>query len=370
MQLEIKKKRGISLWWFRFQHDGRNIKGWLQSPDVMSKRQAIAETNKLKANLTLENSGWEANPKKTPIKEIFDDYSAYLKEHKPSTYKNYKYLIPDFRFFYGKDKITFQDIQDFQKKRLADGVEGQTVNRQLALARAAVNRGIRVTKKWKEENPFTYWDKHPENERDRYLSKEELVALLLAAKKVSSSNTTHNNHNPCIYDIVVLGILTGKRKQEILKLHKNDIDLDAQVIIKRSTGTNKYKKAKYTPIPKEAMDIITERIRESRGGYLFENKLTRKPYNDIRRSFGTALRLAGIEDFRFHDLRHTFATYVYLVTNDQRGLQMLLGHSNIQQTSKYTHIFSEQKKDIVERTSTFISGLVVQKVVQNDLVEP
>ena len=80
--------------------------------------------------------------------------------------------------------------------------------------------------------------------------------------------------------------------------------------------------------------------------------------SNINKSFKKALKKAGIEDFRFHDLRHTFATYALVRSKDIRGVQEILGHRNIQTTQKYTHVLAREKLNIVNGVGDLISEVL------------
>ena len=89
-------------------------------------------------------------------------------------------------YFHGHKTITDGMIKNYQEKRLADGVSGSTINRELELAKAAFNRALR--KDQAGVNPFAGFDKFTEVERSRYLTQEELKALLGALKKFGSTS--------------------------------------------------------------------------------------------------------------------------------------------------------------------------------------
>lgn len=75
----------------------------------------------------------------------------------------------------------------------------------------------------------------------------------------------------------------------------------------------------------------------------------RKPLSNPRKGFVRALKTAGIKNFRWHDLRHTFATHFLRRTGDLRALQEILGHSSITQTEKYAHVLDEHRREAMEK---------------------
>jgi integrase len=370
MLLEIRKYRGINRWHYDFKFKNHRYRGWLLPIDTMTKRQALAEITVIKSKLITEGEGYNPCAKKMDVKVIFDTYEEYFKQHKPATYERQKYMFSRFKFFHGKEAITHADIMNYQKKRLSGGrrwgkgvVKGATVNRELQVCRAAFNRAKR-NKIWKGDNPFEFFDKYPEQERDRFLSKGELNALLKSCVKWDTDYEKRYSgkfYRGYMYDIVMMAILTGRRKQEILKLHRSSIDRESWTIIKKKTGSNKYKTDVITPVAPVLRQMIDERIKRSISGYLFENPVTGKPFNGIKKAWQSVLKDAGIEDFRFHDNRHTFGTYANLASNDLKGVSETIGHSSVAQTSKYVHTTSKRKIEIINLVNDLISAMIEEK---------
>ena len=89
-------------------------------------------------------------------------------------------------------------------------------------------------------------------------------------------------------------------------------------------------------------------------GYLFVNPKTNKHYSDIRKSFTTALKKAGIEDFKFHDLRRTVGTWLLNSGVDIRTLQSLLDHSDVKTTERYLAITSENNFNALKKIEDII----------------
>jgi len=81
-----------------------------------------------------------------------------------------------------------------------------------------------------------------------------------------------------------------------------------------------------------------------------------KPLTDIRLSFKAACRKAGIEDFRFHDLRHTFASHLVMNGVDLTTVKELLGHKTLAMTLRYSHLSQGHKKRAVETVGAILGG--------------
>jgi len=104
--------------------------------------------------------------------------------------------------------------------------------------------------------------------------------------------------------------------------------------------------------------------------YVFHDPCTGKPYRDIKTSFHTALRIAGIRDFRFHDLRHTFASQLVMAGVDLKTVQELLGHRRITMTLRYSHLAQEHKEKAVNLLDLVLTAKTnYTKTIQNGAQE-
>jgi integrase len=82
--------------------------------------------------------------------------------------------------------------------------------------------------------------------------------------------------------------------------------------------------------------------------HVFTNPKTGKPFTKIQKSFERARTLAGIEDVRFHDLRHTFASRLIARGVDIIKVKDFLGHTSVKATEQYTHSSREERKRAIE----------------------
>lgn len=355
MKLEAKNKVGIKTWYYDFTLSGKRYRGWLQPISNMTKRQANTKLRKIKLEILGDALPRVKTKKKGAnlIKLIFDEYEEYLKTHKPKSYcGRMEYMFKNFEFFTKKNRISPADISKYQKLRASQGVCGATINRELNFCDAAFNRA--VARKLTSRNPFAGFDKFEEQERTRFLSEEELVRLLRAA-------ADGLDRSPHLKDVILTAILTGLRLRAILGLHRDEINFSLGLIKKRPGQSSRNKRAGTIPIPDDLMDMLKSRAQKTDSGYVFENQRTGKPMNNVRKSFKKALETAGIEDFRFHDLRHTFATYALVRSKDIRGVQEILGHKNIQTTQKYTHVLAREKVHIVNGVGEIVLEVLKKK---------
>jgi len=88
------------------------------------------------------------------------------------------------------------------------------------------------------------------------------------------------------------------------------------------------------------------------------NPETKKPLNNIRKSFATALKKAGIDDFKFHDLRHTFASTLLRSGEPLHKVQRLLGHTTPTMTQRYAHMALSDLKQAIEKIDIQFDNLL------------
>jgi len=273
--------------------------------------------------------------KKIPFEEYGEQYRDYAKVNKSlSTYEhsdrfNIDHLIS---FFKGKYLFEIESpmIEKYKAARL-EQVAPATVNRELACLKHMYSKAI----EWGlvKSNPAKTVKllKEPPG-RLRYLMPEEVQRLL----------TFCASH---IRPIVVTAVNTGMRKSEILRLRWSKVDLENKKIIVTNTKNNE---SRVIPINKTLyQELMTIPRREGRE-YVFSagNGL---PFGDVKKGFTSAVKKAGIEDFRFHDLRHTFGSHLIMQGVDVKTVQQVLGHKDIKMTMRYSHLSPEYVQDAMER---------------------
>lgn len=116
------------------------------------------------------------------------------------------------------------------------------------------------------------------------------------------------------------------------------------------------------PVNDDLADLFknTRKRDELRFEYVFCDSKAR-PFKQINNSFQATLKKAGIEDFRFHDLRHTFATHFVMRGGSLKELQELLGHKTMTMALRYAHLSQEHKKKVVN----LLNGLTAPKMVND-----
>ena len=213
-------------------------------------------------------------------------------------------------------------------KRVKLKRSGATVNRYLASLSSCLNYGVK-TLQWIERNPCEKIEKPKENKgRVRFLSDDERLALLAAT-------ASHKD----LYLAVILALSTGARQAEVMSLRFSQIDFSRKVITLNETK-NGDKRA--LPLVGKAFDLLKERakVRALNDERVFPpSKLAKKSeYLDLRQPWEKALKVSGILDFHWHDLRHTSASYMAMSGVSLVEISKILGHRTMQMVSRYSHL--------------------------------
>jgi integrase len=181
--------------------------------------------------------------------------------------------------------------------------------------------------------------KRPDDQRDRYLSAEEMLRLkgAIDKKMIRKTGTAINETFFRLRLIVLIALTTGMRIAEIFGLKWVDVFFNEGLIAVRSKL--KAGKMRYVPMAPELAGefkqfrstVGEERIFPPEPG-------AKRQRQRVDKSFETILTMANIEDFRFHDLRHTFASWYMMNGGDLYELAKILGHSNIKMTERYAKL--------------------------------
>tara|TARA_R110002012_G_scaffold82942_2_gene209163 strand:- start:13755 stop:14858 length:1104 start_codon:yes stop_codon:yes gene_type:complete len=201
---------------------------------------------------------------------------------------------------------------------------------------------------WTAYNPVEDVDDGPKlnNAVERYLSTDERERLIETARK---------SHNTALYPIVMLALTTGGRKGEILGLTLDCVDVQRAVIVFRNTKNGD---TRALPLVPQVLDLAREQVkaadafydglpRHQAPRYLFPNAYGTAPI-EINRAWYKALKDAGIENFRFHDLRHTTASYLAMNGASQLDIAAVLGHRTLQMVKRYAHLSEGHTRGVLE----------------------
>lgn len=235
---------------------------------------------------------------------------------------------------YLKD-ITEKKIMGYQSERIKNGISNSTLNTECSILHAMLSFAIRL--EYLTSVPRIEKLKTPPN-RCRYLSKKEAEALITASG---------NDYN--MQCLIRLALYTGMRKSEMTALKWKDVDLEAGFIrIERSKNGQR----RDTPLSDEALGMLKEMKNSAAAegkSNDYDSLFVRLAPSSFFIKFGAILKKAGISDFKFHDLRHTCASWLAIKGVPLYTIKEILGHSCIEMTMRYAHLSAESKKEAVNK---------------------
>jgi integrase len=248
-------------------------------------------------------------------------------------------------------------------------VSGSTMNRDLAALQAALSRAV----EWGSlsTNPARRMRRSTEDESAvvRYLSADEEQRLRTAltqrddARRAAreSANTWRREreyepwpplgiYTDHLTPLVLLALNTGLRRGELLRLTWGDVDAAKGMLTVRGSGA-KSGQTRHVPLNSEAVEMLdTHRPANAESlAFVFSSGTSTERIKYVRKGWAGVLKKARVQGFRFHDLRHTFASKLVMAGVDLNTVRELLGHGNIVMTLRYAHLAPEHKAAAVER---------------------
>lgn len=342
------------------------------------KKDAEAELGK-RVSLIAENRYLDVKKDyRNTFKELQEEYIKNF-QHQTSFINWKKDCLGNFLVHFGEDtllaNIRYKDLENYRnnlrQKITKKGTvrTDASVNREISCLHHLLTKGV----EWEmmEQNPFDKGKSlllKENNQRLRFLTEEEIQRLLMECPK-------HLKH------IVVCALNTGMRKGEILSLKWSQIRNG--FIYLQKTKTNE---SRQIPINDELVELFKTIRKENefknenvfiyaQGQHNLKGKVpvrkrkglapVAEDLSNIKRSFASTLARAKIEDFKFHDLRHTFASHMIMRGASLKEVQEILGHKTMTMTLRYSHLSQDHKKKAVN----LLNGLTaISKTSSHNLV--
>ncbi len=302
-----------------------------------------------KTEVAIKEGRYFDTEKKVDIlfRDAVDRYINEILIHKkPSTYKDQLQQLKYWRDKFGKYNLSdiTPSLVTEHKNKLAQGKTPRGIR-----SKATVNRYLAVlshlftvsVKEWEycKGNPVSNVSRFKEGRgRTRYLSDIERQALLEACKMSDSEY---------LYIIVVLAISTGARRNEIVGLKWEQVNFEREIITLYETKNGEIR---VLPVQGHALNLLKNlaRYRNNRTGYVFPSERIDSAI-DITSSWRTAMKRACLEDFRFHDLRHSAASYLAMNGASLTDIAEILGHKTLDMVKRYAHLSESHTKGVVAK---------------------
>lgn len=249
--------------------------------------------------------------------------------------------------------ITHSDVEKFRRERLkTETVRGErrtiaAVNRELELLRAMLNFAKREG--WLIRTPFeagaSLISKADEVHRDRLLSSSEEERLLAAC----TSRRTH------LRPLIIAALDTACRRGELLQLKWSDVDLANRAIRIRAT-TTKTQRARAVPISSRLLEELKVLQKSAEDESLVFGVKT-----DVKRSFTAACLAADIQDFHFHDCRHTAITRMIQAGMAPMQVMKISGHTQMSTFARYVNADGDAVKRAAAAIDAFHAAAVIEQ---------
>jgi integrase len=233
-------------------------------------------------------------------------------------------------------------VEQYQTELINEKLKPASVNKNISIIKAMFSKAV----EWEmvEEETLRRVRKvkllRENNRRLRYLSYEECRSLISSCDK----------H---LRPVVVAALNTGMRRGEILSLKWENVDLLHGFILLDKTKNGERREIPINATLKVTLSNMTRRLDVP---YVFYDVATGKPYQSVKRSFNSALKRAGIKDFHFHDLRHTFASHLIMAGIDITTVKELLGHKTLTMTLRYAHLAPSHKVKAIDVLDNTLNG--------------
>jgi len=297
------------------------IRNGLRLPGREAKKRTVEELINLYINKVLPHKGNGAIETKRHLeiwKQLMGKYALISVSPR---------MILDVR-----EKI--QNMETNGKKK-----SNSTVNRYVAALSVVFSYAVKELE-WMDDNPISKIShlKEPKS-RVRYLSDEEREILCEQARESS---------NPYIYTIICIALTTGARKMEILGLRWEDVDLNAKTAILQETKNGERRLLRLIePAFSELKKLYVNR---GKSPYIFPNHDGTGAL-DITYCWKDLIKQTGIKNFRFHDLRHTWASYLAMNNVNMATIAEILGHKDLKVTKRYAHLSPGYIRSVMEDTA-------------------
>jgi integrase len=304
-----------------------------------------------------------------------NDYEKWVSEYRKSWESTMYMLKSNFDFLLDTpmDKITIDQVEQWRTKRKKSGLKSSSLNRRVTALKAAINWAVK--REIIESNPLAKLERLSERDivtKVRYLSDEERERLMAALDEredeMRRARTSHGDLNETreyepvsqfmkgefvdhLKPLVLLALSTGVRRNGLLSLEWGDVNLAERTLLVRA-ATSKNERQYYVPLNDLAYETISVWRRQSRrtspGSLVFPSPQTGEIMDNCNTAWENLLKRAEIENFRWHDMRHDFASQLVMSGVDLNTVRELLGHADLKMTLRYAHLAPGNKMQAVK----------------------
>ncbi len=329
------------IWWMSFSANGKSFR---KSTGTDNRR--LAEKILAKVETQIVEGRWFEfdHSKQRTLQEMIERYDKeYTSHRKYYSRKREKSVFKHLYAYFG-ETCTLGEIEHtiggYEQFRKVEGISSSTVVKELGILRTMFNIA-RKQWKWKVDNPVSEI-KLPKvrNERVRYLSEDEYKRLFEAIEMAKDK---------WLKPLVIIAIDTGLRLSNICELKWSEANFFSRMI---TIDADAMKNDDYlgVPLTDRAFYVLKDlRKAQCLSGHVLHDNGQRLYDRKVQRAFRKVLKKASIENFHFHDLRHTFASYLRQKGIDLHTISKLLGHKDLRMTKRYAHLNVDSLRDAISK---------------------
>ena len=369
---------GVKTWYVGYRWEGSPYKNHkLGSAKAVSVAQARDMARDFLANLARGEKPEKKAKEKLQLGDFLEKfYRPWVEANRKTGKETMAILCSSFRFLFQQpiEELKKYELEQWRMKRRSEGSKAATINRLVTSLKAALNWG--VDQDIIESNPFSRLKPLQEvdsEEKTRFLTPEENTRLMAALdEREARIKTERENHNnwlsargkdllpslkkggfvDYLKPLVILAMNSGIRRGSLLALKWGDVDIDKKTITLPAAITKPTKVLRLR-MNQTVADTLTmwrsQSSDTSPEALIFPSSRKKGALMvNTRRSWVKILKDAQIENFRFHDLRHDFASQLVMQGADLNVVRELLGHADMKMTLRYAHLAPESKLRAVE----------------------
>lgn len=338
--MPVRKRKDSPFYWYSFTINGDRFRGSTGATTEREAKEVERDQYQLAKKNLRKRTDWDLQ---TVLSTYWVDHAAHKKAQFDiaGAFANLQRLL-------GKGKktsaLTNGDLMDYRSKRRGERLRkkkdgtpygrfpaANSINREFAYLRAAYQHCARFHE---QPMPKIDWKELKAKEptwRKRFLGREDEAPAFLAAMP------------PHAREIVICAIVTGLRRANIFKLDWDQISLSERTITVTLKGGEEHR----VTIPPALMAILSTKPR--RKGRVFDA-------TNFRRHWYAAIETAELKNFKFHDLRHTFASWARKQGVDLLAIKEAMGHSDISMTMRYANVEPDEVVTTFDKVSATLMG--------------
>lgn len=368
---------GRQTYYFRYRNaGGGSTRVVLGRADTLSPTEARAEARKMagevykggdpQAAKKAKRAAAQEAKEKTFGAYLENNYLPWVSQRQRGHKETARLLTGEFSFLADQPlhEISPGALARWQTQMLAKGLAPATVNRRLAVLKAALQHAVSV--ELLDFNPLARMkpqklDRAP---KPRFLSPEEEGRLREALQHRQDLHRQERDryiewqrargipplppitefYTDHMMPIVLLAMNTGLRRNELFQLEWKDVDLERRQITVQGAKA-KSRQTRAVPLNQEATSVLKQWKSQCDARYslVFPSPATGKAFDNVNTAWEKLRKDAAVKEFRFHDLRHHFASSLVMRSVDLNTVRDLLGHAEITTTLRYAHLAPEHR---------------------------